>query len=72
MLNQDETLILSDNKKYSVVYTTEYNGKKYVYLVDQDDYFNMMFCEYEGDNLEEVNDPNIIEELLKLFTPEEK
>lgn len=69
MLNQGEILTLNDNKKYSVVFTTSFNNKNYVYLIDQDDYTNTMFCEYDNNNgLEEVSDPTIIEELLKLFT----
>jgi hypothetical protein len=68
MLNQSEILTLSDNKKYSVVFTTRYNTSNYVYLIDQDDYTNTMFCKYDNNNrLEEVEDSNIIEELLKLF-----
>ncbi len=65
MLNQGEILTLNDNKKYSVVYTTELNSKNYVYLIDQDDYTNTMFCEYDNNNgLEEVVETEIIEQLL--------
>ena len=68
MLNQGEILTLSDNGKYSVVFTTRYENVDYVYLIDQDDYTNTMFCKYDNNNgLEEVSDSNIIEELLKLF-----
>ena len=63
-----EILTLSDNKKYSVVYSTVLNSKNYVYLIDQDDYTNTMFCEYDNDNgLEEVVEPEIIEQLLIKF-----
>lgn len=68
MLNQSEILTLNDNKKYSVVYTTELNSKNYVYLIDQDDYTNTMFCEYDNNNgLEEVVEPKIVEQLLAKF-----
>ncbi len=68
MLNQGEILTLNDNKKYSVVYTTELNSKNYVYLIDQDDYTNTMFCEYDNNNgLEEVVETEIIEQLLAKF-----
>lgn len=68
MLNQGEILTLSDNKKYSVVYATELNSKNYVYLIDQDDYTNTMFCEYDNSNgLEEVVEPDIIEQLMIKF-----
>lgn len=68
MLNQGEILTLNDTKKYSVVYTTELNSKNYVYLIDQDDYTNTMFCEYDNNNgLEEVVETEIIEQLLAKF-----
>ena len=68
MLNQGEILTLNDNKKYSVVYTTELNSKNYVYLIDQDDYTNTMFCEYDNNSgLEEVVEPEIVEQLLLKF-----
>ena len=67
MLEQGEVLTLNDNKKYSVVFVTKYNNKDYVYLIDQDDYLNNMFCEYKDNKLETVNNAEIIEELLKLF-----
>ena len=71
MLNQSDILTLSDNKKYSVVYTTVLNSKNYVYLIDQNDYTNTMFCEYDNNNgLEEVTNPKIIEQLLIKFKQE--
>ena len=68
MIKQGEVLTLSDNKKYTVVYATTLNSKNYVYLIDQDDYTNTMFCEYDNNNgLEEVVEPDIIEQILKDF-----
>lgn len=73
MLNQGEILTLNDNKKYSVVFSTTYNNKNYVYLIDQDDYTNTMFCEYDNENgLEEVSDTDILENLMKLFVESQK
>lgn len=69
MLNQDETLILDDNKKYSVAFSTMFNSENYVFLIDQDDYTNTIFCKYNNEkSLTEVTDSSIIEELLKLFS----
>ena len=66
-----EILTLSDNKKYSVVYSTVLNSKNYIYLIDQDDYTNTMFCEYDNnDGLEEVVEPEIIEQLMLKFSKE--
>lgn len=71
MLNQGESLTLSDNKVYVVAYTTVYNNYNYVFLIEQDDYTNTMFCKYDNNNgLEEVTDSNVIEELLKIYYSE--
>lgn len=68
MLNQGEILTLDDNRKYSVVYSTEYNNKNCVYLIDQDDYTNSMFCEYDNNRgLEEITDSEVIEKLMLKF-----
>ena len=68
MIGQGEILTLDDGKKYSVVYVTELDSKNYLYLIDQDDYTNTMFCEYDNnDGLEEVVEPEIIEQLLLKF-----
>ena len=68
MLVQGEVLTLDDNKTYTVVYTTEINSKNYVYLIDQDDYLNTMFCEFDNNNgLEEVTDHDIVEQILINF-----
>ena len=71
MLKQGEVLTLSDNKKYSVVYQTVLNSINYVYLIDQDDYTNTMFCKYDNDNgLEEEVSEEIIEQLMLKFKEE--
>lgn len=71
MLKQGEVLTLSDNKKYSVVYTTKLNSINYVYLIDQDDYTNTIFCKYDNDNgLEEEVSEEIIEQLILKFKEE--
>ena len=68
MIGQGEILTLDDGKKYSVVYVTELDSKNYLYLIDQDDYTNTMFCEYDNNaGLEEVVEPEIIEQLLLKF-----
>ena len=65
MLNQGEILTLNDNKKYTVVSSTIMDDINYVYLMDQDDYTNLMFCKYDNNNgLEEVVDETLIEKLM--------
>ncbi len=68
MPNQYDLLTLDDDKDYLVVFSTELNFKKYFYLIDQDDYTNTMFCEYDNNNgLEEVTETEIIEQLMTKF-----
>ncbi|MBR2711391.1 MAG: hypothetical protein IKE89_02865 [Bacilli bacterium] len=67
MLKQGEVLTLSDNKKYTVISTIEMDNNNYYYLIDNDDYSNMMFCTFEEDNMEEITDHDLIEKLLIRF-----
>ena len=67
MLKQGEVLTLSDNKKYTVMSTIEMDNNNYYYLIDNDDYSNMMFCTFEEDNMEEITDHDLIEKLLIRF-----
>ena len=68
MLSQGEILTLNDNKKYTVVSSTIMDDINYVYLVDQDDYTNLMFCKYDNNNgLEEVADEALLEKLMIIF-----
>ena len=61
-----DVLTLSDNKDYIVVTTVSYEEKNYVYLVAADDFSDLMFCEYEGESFEKVEDPDFIVKLLEL------
>ena len=67
MLKQGEVLTLSDNKKYTVISTIEMDNNNYYYLIDNDDYSNMMFCTFEEDNMEEITDHDLIDKLLIRF-----
>ncbi|MBQ1551657.1 MAG: hypothetical protein IIZ67_06105 [Bacilli bacterium] len=67
MLKQGEVLTLSDNKKYTVISTIEMDNNYYSYLIDNDDYSNMMFCKFVEDDIEEITDHDLIEKLLIKF-----
>ena len=64
MLKQGEVLTLSDNKKYTVISTIEMDNIYYSYLIDNDDYSNMMFCKKEEDSVEKITDQDLIEKLV--------
>lgn len=68
MINQGDVVTLNDDKNYSVAYTAVLNANNYAFLVDQDDYTNTMFCRFDNDNgLEEIVEPEVIEQLLTNF-----
>ena len=67
MLKQGEVLTLSDNKKYTVISTIEMDNNNYSYLIDNDDYSNMMFCKFVEGDIEEITDHDLIEKLLIKF-----
>jgi hypothetical protein len=69
MIEQGDLLTLEDNKEYVVAATTAIEGIVYVYLIDQNDYSNFMFCSYDQtDGLYEVEDPDLLQSLIKTFT----
>lgn len=68
MIEQGEILTLEDNKEYVVVATTVLDDINYVYLMDQKDYSNFMFCAYDQtDGLYEVEDGELLQQLLEIF-----
>lgn len=72
MYRLGDVLTLSDNKNYSVAFTAKYNNEDYIYLVEHDNFSNTFFYKCSGDNLIEVEEPKVIEELLKLFATSDK
>ena len=68
MLEQGEIITLNDKKTYVATYVDKLNDKNYVYLVEQDDYTNNMWCEQDSKNgLQEVVNEKIVEKLLARF-----
>ena len=65
-----DILTLSNNAKYVVVTTVPYQGKNYVYLVNQDNNVDIMFCEYNDKTFEKVDDFETIKKLLELIKPD--
>lgn len=69
MINQGDVLTLEDDKDYVVVSTTILSGITYVYLIQDNDYSNFMFCSYDQtDGLYEVEDQELLGELIKIFS----
>lgn len=68
MINQGDVLTLNDNNTYSVVASTTIDNVNYIYIIDQNDYTNVMFCKYDNKKgLEEVVDKKLVEKLMLIF-----
>ncbi len=59
---------LSDDNDYQVISKVNYEGLNYYYLVDMNDMTNSKFLYEDGENLTEIDDPELMERLIpKLF-----
>ena len=69
MIEQGDLLTLEDDKDYVVVSTTTLSGILYVYLIEHKDVSNFLICSYDQvDGLYEVDDPELLKELLNIFS----
>lgn len=68
-MSEEKNLIvtLDDNKKYAVVYSIIFNGKKYIYLSELKDFKNIIIGEVNGDKLTVVNDSELFGQLIIEF-----
>lgn len=67
MIEKGELLTLDDNNEYAVTAVTIIDNVEYLFLMDTNDYSNFMFCSYQDDEVEEVDDPELINVLAKEF-----
>ena len=65
---KDIILTLDNEKKYTIINTLMFNEKKYVYLVDIDDFKNYIVGEIENDEVIVVEDPNLLGQLIIEFS----
>jgi len=70
-MNVDDKLFtLSNGKKYIVLESLEYEGKKYAYLSNKDNELDTMFVEFNFENgmmFKEVEKKYLQEKILPLF-----
>ncbi len=72
MIERCETWTLEDGSKYVVASIVELDGKKYVYLMNPDDYNDYFIGEYSNDEIADVVDPDLLENLLLKFNDDLK
>lgn len=68
-MNKEKDLIvtLDNNKKYVLVSSIMYEGKKYVYLSGLDDYKDFIIGEIKNDEITVVSDTNLFGQLIIEF-----
>lgn len=68
-MNKEKDLIvtLDNNKKYVLVSSIMFEGKKYVYLSGLDDYKDFIIGEIENDEITVVSDTNLFGQLIIEF-----
>ena len=68
-MNKEKDLIvtLDNNKKYVLVSSIMFEGKKYVYLSGLDDYKDFIIGEIENDEITAVSDTNLFAQLIIEF-----
>ncbi len=71
-INVKDLLTLNDNNKYVVVSKIEISDKIYFYLVDINNYENVLICYLENNKLKEVTDEELVKQLIKVFSAELK
>jgi len=72
MLEQGETWTMENDQRYTVASIVEENDKKYVYLLNRDDYKDYIIGEYVEDEVVFVEDPGLISHLVLKFNKDLK
>ena len=67
MEKKDYIITLDDNKEYALVNSIEYEGCKYVYLIELNNYENVLFGEISDDTITIVDDPEFRSKLIAEF-----
>ncbi len=71
-MEQGEILTLEDGEKYVVVSMVTIGSSQYLYLANRKDYKKYLICEYYDDEVEEVDNPDLLETLLVKFNEDLK
>lgn len=72
MEKKDYIITLDDGKEYALVKSIEFNGCNYVYLIELDNYENVLFGEVENDTLKIVEDKEFLSQLINEFAKAEE
>lgn len=68
-MSEEKNLIitLDNNKKYTLVSSISFNGKKYIYLAELEDYKKFIIGEIENDEITLVDEDELLGQLIIEF-----
>lgn len=64
---KDNSVIQVNNKEYTVVSIIKVEKDKFAYLINIDNYNDIMFAKIKKNEIEVIEDKSILKELIKLF-----
>ena len=63
----DEEVIEVNKKEYTVVSTLNKNSQKFAYIINNDNYNDVLFVKLNKNVVEVIEDKKVLKELIKLF-----
>ncbi len=67
MNDKDYIITLDDNKEYALVRSITFEDHNYVYLIDMDNYDNVIFGEMVGDTIKLIEDGELLAKVIDQF-----
>ncbi len=64
---KDNSVIQVNNKEYTVVSIIKVEKDKFAYLINIDNYNDIMFAKIKKNEIEVIEDKSILKKLIKLF-----
>ena len=64
---KDNSVIQVNSKEYTVVSIIKVEKDKFAYLIDIDNYNDIMFAKIKKNEIEVIEDKSVLKKLIKLF-----
>jgi len=64
---KDNSVIQVNNKEYTVVSIIKVEKDKFAYLINIDNYNDIMFAKIKKNEIEVIEDKSVLKKLIKLF-----
>jgi len=59
-----KVVLLDNNKYYQVIWSKQIDNRTFLYLLNQDDFSEPMFCEKTNEGLSEITDKNFLQQVI--------